>query len=88
MKTQSIKSIATLLGVAVALNVGALAGPDMHLLSAGAHRASEAQERKVSDHKNAVTAATRQEDSKTVKPATQSRAVTYYSSPHGGIAVR
>jgi len=87
MKTQSIKSIATLLGVAVLLNVSALAGPDLQLLSS-LRRINETQERNVSDHKNVVFVATRQDDGKDVKSTTQSWSVTFYPGSHGGIVIR
>jgi len=87
MKTQSIKSLAALLGVAIVTNVSALAGPGPQPQS-GVRRSSEVHERKVSDHKKVVFVATRQEDGKALESATQSRSVAFYAGSHGGIAIR
>ena len=78
MKTQSIKSIATLLGVAVVLNVSALAGPGPH---------EQFQTRKISEPKKvAATIGLAVKAPAAGKSVVESRpTLTQAPGPHGVI---
>ena len=76
MKAKSIASVATLVGVAAALNFTALAGPGPQ---------SQVQPRKVSERQEAVAAKGVRKNPNLVKTETKpERSLFYVSGPKGG----